>query len=178
MSQHSDEKVETKPDVWAMSQRELMTEMANRCARISATNREILSFITPGTKYETALHALVGLSCETIDAMVERIKAPSVDEAAKPAPGGPKMREEMTEAQQDAFAFLPSGIEVPAEGGRGVLGRIADAAWPFYGGDVQGHEFWWGFCEGARFTLHVLPQLGLPEPTVPEVPARVDGEGE
>jgi len=50
---------------------------------------------------------------------------------------------------------LPGDIELPAEGGRGELGQLLDAAWQIYGGTKMPADFWHDFREGARFVLHV-----------------------
>jgi hypothetical protein len=91
-----------------------------------------------------------------------------LDEAAKPAPGGPKMREgwqPIETAPKDGTSFLffakDWGVRGPGE-----CKRDGDRWWAF--GGMGGME-----C----FPTHWMPLPAHPEPTVPEVPARVDGEG-
>ena len=91
-----------------------------------------------------------------------------LDEAAKPAPGGPKMRE----------GWQPSEVEIYA---------AAKAMW-----DYSDNEHGWGranedpaldtvvdwYLKAAKVALIAARAVTPPEPAVPEVPARVDGEGE
>jgi hypothetical protein len=49
--------------------------------------------------------------------------------------------------------WIPDRIDLPPMTDRGVGGQIMDAAWPMFGGDTLGAEFWYAFGSGVEFTL-------------------------
>ena len=98
-----------------------------------------------------------------------------LDEAAKPAPGGPKMREgwqPIATAPKDGRDFLVWNRENRVRKARWYERSSSDLGISLYEGDGVN-----SFKGGIQPT-HWMPLPAPPEPTVPEVPARVDGEGE
>ena len=98
-----------------------------------------------------------------------------LDEAAKPAPGGPKMREgwqPIETAPKDGRDFLVWNRENRVRKARWYERSSSDLGVSLYEGDGVN-----SFKGGIQPT-HWMPLPAPPEPTVPEVPARVDGEGE
>ena len=98
-----------------------------------------------------------------------------LDEAAKPAPGGPKMREgwqPIETAPKDGRDFLVWNRENRVRKARWYERSSSDLGISLYEGDGVN-----SFKGGIQPT-HWMPLPAPPEPIVPEVPARVDGEGE
>ena len=98
-----------------------------------------------------------------------------LDEAAKPAPGGPKTREgwqPIETAPKDGRDFLVWNRENRVRKARWYERSSSDLGISLYEGDGVN-----SFKGGIQPT-HWMPLPAPPEPTVPEVPARVDGEGE
>ena len=98
-----------------------------------------------------------------------------LDEAAKPAPGGPKMRDgwqPIATAPKDGRDFLVWNRENRVRKARWYERSSSDLGISLYEGDGVN-----SFKGGIQPT-HWMPLPAPPEPTVPEVPARVDGEGE
>ena len=98
-----------------------------------------------------------------------------LDEAAKPAPGGPKTREgwqPIETAPKDGRDFLVWNRENRVRKARWYERSSSDLGVSLYEGDGVN-----SFKGGIQPT-HWMPLPAPPEPTVPEVPARVDGEGE
>mgnify|MGYP003419979834 FL=1 len=96
-------------------------------------------------------------------------------EAAKPAPGGPKMREgwqPIATAPKDGRDFLVWNRENRVRKARWYERSSSDLGISLYEGDGVN-----SFKGGIQPT-HWMPLPAPPEPIVPEVPARVDGEGE
>lgn len=98
-----------------------------------------------------------------------------LDEAAKPAPGGPKTREgwqPIETAPKDGRDFLVWNRENRVRKARWYERSSSDLGISLYEGDGVN-----SFKGGIQPT-HWMPLPAPPEPIVPEVPARVDGEGE
>ena len=98
-----------------------------------------------------------------------------LDEAAKPAPGGPKTREgwqPIETAPKDGRDFLVWNRENRVRKARWYERSSSDLGVSLYEGDGVN-----SFKGGIQPT-HWMPLPAPPEPIVPEVPARVDGEGE
>lgn len=107
------------------------------------------------------------------DALERRARA-VLDEAARPAPGGPKTREgwqPIETAPKDGRDFLVWNRENRVRKARWYERSSSDLGISLYEGDGVN-----SFKGGIQPT-HWMPLPAPPEPTVPEVPARVDGEG-
>jgi hypothetical protein len=49
--------------------------------------------------------------------------------------------------------WVPAKIDLPPITDRGIAGQIMDAAWPMFGGEQIGAEFWYAFGAGVELTL-------------------------
>ena len=98
-----------------------------------------------------------------------------LDEAAKPAPGGPKTREgwqPIETAPKDGRDFLVWNRENRVRKARWYERSSSDLGISLYEGDGVN-----SFKGGIQPT-HWMPLPAPPEPIVPEVPARAHGEGD
>lgn len=103
---------------------------------------------------------------------MEWADAAVLDEAAKPAPGGPKTREgwqPIETAPKDGRDFLVWNRENRVRKARWYERSSSDLGISLYEGDGVN-----SFKGGIQPT-HWMPLPAPPEPIVPEVPARVDG---
>ena len=137
--------------------------MSQHSDRMEAALRKALNY-----SENTESKLGIGLECG--------IEARAVlDEAAKPAPGGPKMREgwqPIATAPKDGRDFLVWNRENRVRKARWYERSSSDLGISLYEGDGVN-----SFKGGIQPT-HWMPLPAPPEPIVPEVPARVDGEGE
>lgn len=73
---------------------------------------------------------------------------------------------------------VPERVDLPPITERGLAGQIMDAAWPHFGGEQIGAEFWYAFSAAVEFSIRSIGPSEANSPAAPVSDDRCDYCGE